>query len=64
MSERVANPGHRVLGKWIPGDLEHALVFDDAVTDVRSDLEATPFHEPCPPCPDYAMRRPERTTGR
>jgi hypothetical protein len=50
--------------KRISGHLEHALVFDDAVSDVRSDLEATPFHEPCPPCPDYAMRRPERTTGR
>jgi hypothetical protein len=46
-----------MLCKRTPYNLGNLLVFDDAIADVLPDLEATPFHCLCPPCPPSIMMR-------
>src|SRR5216683_4135937 len=49
LAEGMAGTGQRMFRKRTAGNLDNPVIFNDAVADLLSCLEATPLHSICPP---------------
>src|SRR2546428_5545692 len=49
LAEGIAGTSHRMVCKRTASNCDDLVVFDDAVADLLSCLEATPLHSICPP---------------